>query len=131
MNTFKIKHILTLLFVISATLVKADVFDEVINAFKTQNTKEVIKYLNSSVELTILDNDGVYSKQQAEIILKSFFNQNPPKTVTMQHRGSSGQGSKYGIAVYETNIAKYRIYVFIKEGASNTNMIHEMRIEKE
>ena len=56
----------------SASVVLADGFDEIVNALKSTNAKEVTKFLNSTVELTINDNEGVYSKQQAEIMIKNF-----------------------------------------------------------
>jgi hypothetical protein len=82
------------------------------------------------VELTVLDNEGVYSKPQAEVILRNFFAQNPPKSVTINHRGSSAQGSKYAIATYECQKGKYRAYIFMKDSGAGM-MIQELRFEKE
>jgi hypothetical protein len=108
----------------------ADTFDDVASAIKSANTKEISKYFNSTVELTILDNEGVYSKPQAEVILKNFLSQNPPLNVSINHRGSSTQGSKYATAIYECAKGKYRVYIYMKD--SNTgSMIQELRFEKE
>lgn len=108
----------------------ADTFDDVVAAIKSANAKEVARYFNSSVELTVLNSEGVYSKQQAEIILKNFLAANPPKNVTVQHKGSSAQGSKYAIAVYECQQGKYRAYIFMKDSGAGM-LIHELRFEKE
>jgi hypothetical protein len=125
------KYIYTsILVLLSAIVVFADTFDDVAAAIKNANAKEVAHFFNSSVELTILDNEGVYSKQQAEVILRDFFAQNPPKSVTISHRGSSAQGSKYAIAAYECQKGKYRAYIFMKESGSGM-MIQELRFEKE
>lgn len=109
----------------------ADVFDDVVVAMKAQSAKDIGKLMNTSVELTINDNEGVYSKQQAEIMLRNFFAQNQPKTITIQHKGSSGQGAKYAIAIYESAQGKFRVYIFMKDNGSGAALIHEMRIEKE
>jgi Domain of unknown function (DUF4783) len=108
----------------------ADTFDEVVAAIKSANAKGVATYFNSSVELTVLNSEGVYSKQQAEIILKNFLAANPPKNVTIQHKGSSAQGSKYAIAVYECQQGKFRAYIFMKDSGAGM-LIHELRFEKE
>lgn len=108
----------------------ADTFDEVAAAIKSANAAEVAKFFNSNVELTILASEGVYSKPQAEIIVKNFFSSNPPKSVVIQHKGSSAQGSKYAIANYETAQGKYRVYIFMKETGGKM-LIHELRFEKE
>lgn len=127
----KIRKFFTATILIMAALfVAADTFDEVVNALKKSNIKEISKYLNASVELTVLNNEGVYSKQQAEIILKNFLDANPPKNITIQHKGSSAQGSKYAIAVYECAQGKYRTYIFMKDNGAGMH-IHEMRFEKE
>lgn len=118
----------TLLF--TTNVLYADVFDDVVNGLKTQNAKEVAKYLNGNVDLTINNQEGVYSKQQAEMMIKNFLVQNPPKTVTVQHRGSSAQGAKYAIANYETEQGKFRVYIFMKMVGAQM-LVHEMRIEKE
>ena len=86
--------------------------------------------MNSNVELTLLDNEGMYSRQQAEMMIKNFFSQNPPKNVTIQHKGSAAQGAKYAIANYESNGIKYRAYIFMKD-VGNGLLIHELRFEKE
>jgi hypothetical protein len=127
----KIRKLLGITMLLFASLLAfADTFDDVVNALKKSNMKEVSKFLNASVELTVLNNEGVYSKQQAEIILKNFLDANPPKNITIQHRGSSAQGSKYAIAVYECTQGKYRAYIFMKDNGSGMH-IHEMRFEKE
>jgi hypothetical protein len=126
-----LKYILTTVLVLVMAVAFADVFDDVVLAMKVQSAKDIGKLMNTSVELTINDNEGVYSKQQAEIMLRNFFAQNQPKTITIQHKGSSGQGAKYAIAIYESAQGKFRVYIFMKDNGSGTALIHEMRIEKE
>ncbi|MES2558774.1 MAG: DUF4783 domain-containing protein [Bacteroidota bacterium] len=125
------KYVLYTLFSCLLTVnVLADTFDDVVAAIKNANAKEVARFFNSSVELTVLNSEGVYSKQQAEIILKNFLAATPPKNVTIQHKGSSAQGSKYAIAVYECQQGKYRAYIFMKDSGAGM-LIHELRFEKE
>ena len=112
-----------------AVVAMADSFDDVVGAIKISNAREISKFMNSSVELTINNNEGVYSKQQAEIMLKNFFSQNSFKSIAIQHRGVSPD-AKYAIANYETSQGKYRVYIFMKDGGSGL-LVHEMRFEKE
>ncbi len=126
----KRRYLFTCILMLSALFVKADIFDDVANALKSGNAKEISKYFNANVELTILSDEGVYSKQQAELVLKDFLSHNTPKSVVIQHRGSSAQGAKYAIAVYECVQGKYRAYIFMKD-SGNGMVIHELRIEKD
>lgn len=125
------KHVLQTIFAFLISFVAyADGFDDVVAAIKNSNAKEVATHFNATVELTVLNSEGVYSKQQAEIILKNFLAANPPKNITIQHKGTSAQGSKYAIAVYECQQGKYRAYIFMKDSGAGM-LIHELRFEKE
>jgi len=124
------KYLFGLMLMFTASVVWADGFDDIVTALKNSNAKEVSKFFNGNVELTINDNEGVYSKQQAEMMIKSFLVNNQPKNITIQHRGSSGQSAKYAIAKYETAQGKFRVYIFMKDSGSGM-LVHEMRFEKE
>jgi len=128
--TLKLKFSLLIAALTAVMSVSADTFDDVANALKSGNAKEVVNFFNTNVALTILTEEGLYSKPQAEIMLRNFFAQRPPKNVTIQHRGSSAQGARYAVAVYECNEGRYRAYMFMKN-AGNGMLIHELRIEKE
>lgn len=130
MSNHLFKSLAVSLFLLVSSMAMADSFDDVVNAIKTSNVKEISRFLNSNVELTINNNEGVYSKQQAEMMLKNFFSQHTFKSISIQHRGSSAQGAQYAIANYETTQGKYRVYIFMKDGG-NGLFVHEMRFEKE
>lgn len=131
MKSLRFKQVVILLLLIgNAAIVQADVFDDVVNWLKALNAKEVSKYFNANVDLTINNQEGVYSKQQAEMMIKNFLAQHPPKNIVVQHRGASAQGAKYAIANYETEQGKFRVYIFMKM-AGDQMLVHEMRIEKE
>ncbi len=126
MKTIKLLFLAILIPFIS----KADSFDDVIGFMKSSNSSSISKMMNTNVELTLIENEGMYSRQQAEMMIKNFFNQNPAKSIVIQHRGAAAQGAKYAIAVYESNGIKYRVYIFMKD-AGNGLLIHELRFEKE
>jgi hypothetical protein len=108
-------------------IAKADVFDDVVATIKTNNSDAVSKYLNTNVEITLLETESLCSKAQAEQMLKKFFDKYPSKVINIKHRGASAQGAKYAIASYETASGlKLRLYIFMKD-----NLIHELKVERE
>ena len=131
-NPINCRSIVLLTMVALAPLVsKAGIFEDIMAALKSGNAKEVARYFNSSVELTVPGSEGVvYSKTQAELILKEYLSKNVAKSVKIIHRGSSAVGSQFAIGSYETDHGNYRIYIFIKETGGNS-VIHELSIEKE
>ncbi len=106
-----------------------DLPDAVINAINSGNAKSLAAYFNNTIELTLLDKEGVYSKTQAEIILKDFFEKYPVKQFKVLHQGGK-ESSKYAIGTLSTDSNTFRITLFFKtEGAGL--LIHQLRIENE
>ena len=48
--------------------------DNVINALKTGNAQELSKYIDDNVEISLPDKSDNYSRAQALMVLKDFFN---------------------------------------------------------
>lgn len=125
----KLNVVFLFVFMIPLAL-RADSFDEIMQAMMSGNPQGITKFFSNSVELTLLDNEGVYSKSQSEQMLKSFFTQHPPKSVNIQHKGSSAQGAKYAILIYESSNGKFRTYIFMKDNGKGLQ-VNEFRIERE
>lgn len=129
--SFKQKSILALFgLVVIGFILKAATFDKVALAIESGNAKEVAKFFGKEVELTMNEEEDVYSRTKAEIQLKNFFTQNDPKSFNVIHNGSSSEGSKYAIGNLKTNNGTFRTYVLI-EKKNNQTMIKEMRFERE
>ena len=100
------------------------------SALKVGNSKELAKYFNGNIELVILDKEGVYSKPQAELILKGFFAKNKilnPNGFMKMHEGSK-ESSKFIIGTLYTETGRYRVYFLVKN-INNSVAIHQLRIE--
>lgn len=127
------KNILLLLLFVISSFVFSQNQGEIPNgislALKTGNSKELVKYLNDNVEMVILDEEGIYSKTQAEMILKDFFSKNQPKSFSLLHQGGKTD-AKYGIGNLVTAGDSFRVYFLLKKKNGNT-LIHQFRIEKE
>src|ERR1044071_2767986 len=48
--------------------------DEVVSAVRSGNSAEVAKYFDSRVDIALPDKSDTYSKAQAEMIIRDFFN---------------------------------------------------------
>jgi hypothetical protein len=92
-----------------------DIIAEIGTAIKSGTASNVSKYFNSTLDLTTPDNEGTYSKTQAELILKDFFTKNPPSSFTINHQGSSTDGSLYAIGTFATSSSSFRTYFLLKK----------------
>lgn len=92
----KIKRNIFLLLLITS-LFAFDIYDDISNSIRNGNANQLSTFFGNSIDLTILDKENIYSKAQAELILKDFFSKNPPKSFNILHKGSSPEGTHYVI----------------------------------
>lgn len=106
-----------------------DVLDNIAATLQTGNAKELVKYFDSSIDLTILDQENSYSSSQAAMVVQSFFDKNPVKSFQLVHKSTSGDGS-YGIGNLVTTTQTFRTYFYVKQ-KSGVALIQELRFEKQ
>ena len=121
-----------LLFIISfATFAfTIDVMDDIASAIRSGNPKNISRYFIENIDLKVIEQESVYSKQQAEMILKDFFSKHPVKAFTIAHKSAPKNGSQYVIGTLETTNGKFRTYFLIKTTGTET-LIQQFRIETE
>jgi hypothetical protein len=122
-----------LIFLLVFNLVIASVSKEIPKgislAFRTGNSKELVKFFNTSIELVILEKEDVYTETQAERIISDFFAKYPPKSFIILHQGGK-ETSQYAIGDLITSKGVFRVYFLLKTINGNP-LIHQLRIEKE
>ncbi len=101
--------------------------DDVVNAMKTGNTTEIIKYFDNTIEITMPDKSNSYSKSQAELVLKDFFTTNAVKTFEIIHKGQNG-GSQYCIGTLITKGGSFRTTIYMKQ-KGDRQLLQEIRFE--
>lgn len=103
-------------------------FTEVLNAIKTGNAAEVAKYFDNTVEITLPDKSNSYSKSQAELVLREFFNTNNVKSFEVIHK-SENAASQYCIGNLNTSNGLFRTTIYMKQ-KGNKQVVQELRFEK-
>ncbi len=87
--------------------------EDVIGALKAGNAAEVAKYIDENVELSLPDKSDNYSKAQAVMILKDFFNSTAVTGFEVKHKGDNN-GNQFCIGTLHTRSGDYRTTVFMK-----------------
>jgi len=96
-------------------------------AIKAGNAAELSKYMNSTVELLLLEKEDFYKKIVAETILKDFFNEYHAKDFVIRHQGAKND-AQYAIGNLETEKGNFRVYFLLKKVGQDL-LIHQIRIE--
>jgi hypothetical protein len=115
---------------ISAAFAQGDVINQVKETIKAGSAKELSRYLNNSVDVTLEGNVQSYSKAQAEFVLRDFFKQHPPNEVNIIHQGSSKAGQPFAILQYKSGSDIYRLFMKIKS-VGNSQYLDDIRFTKE
>ncbi len=96
-------------------------------AFRAGNAADLAKYLNSTVEIVLIDKEDFYKKSVAEKLLKDFFESYPAREFTIRHHGSRNE-AHYAIGNLKTEKIDFRVYFLMRRTEAGT-LIHQIRIE--
>jgi len=108
----------------------ADTIDKIADLLRQGNTHELASLFASSVEISILDEENVYPRAQAEATVDKFLSQNKPKNVKILHKVSSNPNYQMGVLIVTADKGVYRITFTLKEAEGSLKII-ELRIETE
>jgi hypothetical protein len=107
-----------------------DPIDKVAELIRQGNTRELSKLFAANVEVTLLNEENIYSKVQAGLIIDKFFTQNKPLSVKMLHKVNSNPNYQFGVLIVNTQKGPFRIAYTLKEAEGGPALI-ELRIETE
>ncbi|MCB9183858.1 MAG: DUF4783 domain-containing protein [Flavobacteriales bacterium] len=102
--------------------------DQVVDALKTGDASALSAHLIANIDLTVKSTADVYSKAQAEQVLRKFFNENPPVDLVIEHSGVSKSGDKYFIGILRTRTGYFRTTFFLKK-TGDAFQVKALRIE--
>lgn len=122
--------IIITLFVALTAFVNPIINEKIATAIKNGNSAAIASFFNKTVDLTLPKNEGVFSKSQAEIILKNFFTTNKPTDFKVVHDGESKNNTLYSIGNLITANGVFRTYILYQENTNNI-VILELRIESD
>lgn len=96
-------------------------------AIKAGNAEELSKYMNTTVELLLLDKEDFYKKNVARTILEDFFNEYHTIDFIIRHQGAKND-AQYAIGNLKTGKGDFRVYFLLKK-VDQDLLIHQIRIE--
>ena len=120
--------VLSILLFVLPVLTLDDVATGIADAIRAGSASGISKYFGENVDMKIVDKEDVYSKAQAELIVKDFFSKHTPKTFTVVHDGVSKTGTKFIIGKLVTSTGTYKASYLLKKEAEKF-FIQQFRIE--
>lgn len=112
----------------SVSVLAQSVEESIASAVRVGNHKELARHFDTKVDMAVLNKENSYSKAQAELIIKDFFEKNRVSGYQVIHRGKSRDGAQYVIGSLTTATGTYRTYVLTK-GDGDKARIQQLRFE--
>ena len=101
--------------------------DDVATAVNAGNAALLSKYLDNQVDICLPDKSDTYSKRQAEMVIRDFFNTNSVQNFQVKHRGENGD-SEFCIGLLKTKNGVFRTVLFMKQ-KGDKELLQEIRFE--
>lgn len=102
------------LLVSSVTLISFVQKDEIVDALKSGDAVKLSRHFDQTVDISMPGKSNSYSKGQAEMILKDFFNLNKVRNFELQHSGSN-PSSNFIIGKLTTANGSFRTTVYMRQ----------------
>lgn len=116
--------LIALLFFLSSFILQ----DEIIGAIKTGDASQLSKFFDNTINITLADKKNTYSKSQAELVLKDFFNNNAVKGFEIVQSGDKTI-PQFISGILQTKNGQYRTTIYMKQRGGK-NLLQELRFEK-
>ena len=113
------KIFLSVLFSLSMLSLPAQSLEEALAAFGKGDAARIGSWIESDVEMTILNDIDFYTKNDAVAALNSFFTKYPPKSITEMHKGTSkNSDSRFIIAELMAGTDRFRVYLYSEQNGN-------------
>lgn len=93
--------------------------DSVISAIDTNSSSELARFFESSISLNVNGQQGSYSKNQAEIVIRDFFKKNPSKGFSIVYSSETNPSLSSFIGDYLSGQGTFKVFIKVSQQDSN------------
>ena len=95
------------------------------------NVEQLTQFMDAEVELSILEEEDLYSRSEAATRLRQFFAKFGPKAFNQVHQGSSkAADAEYVIGNLATERGNLRVYIYVAKRGDRV-VLQELRFDRE
>ncbi|MCP9237889.1 DUF4783 domain-containing protein [Lewinella sp. JB7] len=131
MNSVLITLAIVLSPLLATDLVLAQTIGDITKALGSGNTASLSAMMDSEVELSLLGDENLYSRDQAIQKLSTFFTANTPSGFSQVHQGASkSDNAEYCIGNLSTSAGTFRVYIYVARKGEKM-VLQELRFDRE
>ncbi|MFC3880033.1 DUF4783 domain-containing protein [Algoriphagus namhaensis] len=90
---------------------QADSVETIFAALDRGSSSDLAEYFDSSIQLNVNGQQGNYSKNQAEQVLKEFFKKNPPTSFSVVYKSENSTSLSSYVGDYQSNGGSYKVFL--------------------
>jgi len=85
--------------------------ESIISALNEGSSSNLSQYFGSSITLNIDGQQGSYSKNQAEVVLRGFFKKNPPQSFSVVYKSENKASLSSYVGDYQSPGSSYKVFI--------------------
>lgn len=125
------KQLLLVLMLFPLFAIGQDGMGQITKALSAGDIETLGNYFDESIELSILEEEGIYNKAQALQKVRRFLTQNKVSSFAEVHQGATrSTASQYVIGNLSTSGGTYRVYLYLTNSGGKM-IIQEFRLDSE
>jgi hypothetical protein len=98
---------------------EVDSIDPVISAIDGGSSGDLAKFFDSSISLNVNGQQGDYSKNQAEIVIRDFFKKNPSMGFKVVFRNETNPSLISYIGDYQSTADSFKVFIRVSQQGEN------------
>ncbi|GAA0874589.1 hypothetical protein GCM10009118_09970 [Wandonia haliotis] len=130
-KVMKFLTVIVTFLVLSGSLFSQDrLYTDLERAFQNGDEKSIVAHASDRLLLDIDKKESMYSRSQAEMILRDFFSKNRPNSFKLIFKGNAKSSSAYAVGILEAGSKKFRVTITLKENG-NSFKIEQLSVEED
>lgn len=103
--------------------------DPIVSAIGSGSSSELARFFDSSISMNVNGQQGEYSKNQAEIVLRDFFKKNPSRGFSLVFQNENPGSLSTYIGEYSSNQVMFKVFIKVSQ-SSNSFRIYSLDFVK-
>lgn len=92
--------------------------DPIVSAIGSGSSSELARFFDSSISMNVNGQQGEYSKNQAEIVLKDFFKKNPSRGFSLVFQNENPGSLSTYIGEYSSNQVTFKVFIKVSQNSN-------------
>lgn len=92
--------------------------DTIVSAIGSGSSSDLARFFDSSISMNVNGQQGEYSKNQAEIVLRDFFKKNPSQGFSLIFQNENPGSLSTYVGEYSSNQGTYKVFIKVSQNGS-------------